>query len=148
MGNAVHLLETRSDEPCVELRAHLPGPSETHVPILFLLSSLAFLEAKPLPTVPPKVPNDEAQPGWSGLICDLAEYSEADGWTPADFLSHLKFDESGLKLSLACVRGRAVFTDLTLTPQGDLWIRTFGRGQSVTRWLSYVQGRSHMRPVS
>jgi hypothetical protein len=139
MGNTVHLLETRAEEPAVELRALLPAPAEAQVPVLFLLSSLAFLEAQPLP-----IEQEELD-----LVETFEdEYSEADGWTPADFLSHLRFDGGALRLNLGCVRGRGVFTELSLTPEGELRIRTLGRGNSATRWLSYVRGRSHIQPVS
>jgi hypothetical protein len=50
-------------------------------------------------------------------------------------------------VSLDIVRGRAVFTEVTLTSSGELTIQTRGRGQSAQRWLQYVQGRSHLRQV-
>ncbi len=188
MGNSVRLLETRKSDFTIELRAHLPGPRPAQVPVLFLISSLAFLEARPFrgdqgsedfedsensvfsetqpPTLliagtrlsgsslstpslgSPEILTDgaaEMPPEW--LICDPQEYIETDGWTPADFLEHLKFDDGQLRISLGCIRGRAVFTEISLDPQGQLKIRTIGRGHSADRWLSFVRGRSHMQPV-
>lgn len=136
VGIAVHGIATDSPhlplgELCVELRAHLPhapGSSQAQIPVLFLLSSLAFLEAKPV--------------GGSD------EFDEVDGWTPSDFLSHVRFEGGMLKLSMGCVRGRAVFTDISIDSQGELWIQTVGRGHSAQRWLGYVRGQSHMHSVS
>ena len=191
MGNSVRLLETRKSDFTIELRAHLPGPKPAQVPVLFLLSSLAFLEARPFggdeasgpegddggyesvestdsdgsPDSPviliagtqlsggslgtvSEFQSDgvaEMPPEW--LICDPQEYLEVDGWTPADFLEYLQFDEGQLRVSLGCVRGRAVFTEISLDPQGQLRIRTIGRGHSADRWLSFVRGRTHMQPV-
>ncbi len=181
MGNSVRLLETRKSDFTIELRAHLPGPKPAQVPVLFLLSSLAFLEARPfggdVPDGDESTDSDgspdspviliagtqlsggslgtvsefqsdgvaEMPPEW--LICEPQEYLEVDGWTPADFLEYLQFDEGQLRVSLGCVRGRAVFTEISLDPQGQLRIRTIGRGHSADRWLSFVRGRSHMQPV-
>ena len=134
MGNPVHLLESRADSASAEgssfeLRARLEGGPEAQMPVLFLLSSLAFLEAQPA--------GDSA-----------SEYFAEDGWTPADFVEHLRFDGGGLGLDLGIIRGRSVLTRLSLTPNGDLQIATSGRGQSPARWLSFVRGRSHIQPVS
>jgi hypothetical protein len=134
IGNTVHVLESTCGDAVHELRAHLPDRcGSSAIPVLFLLSSLAFLEAAA------GIPADEAS--------DSSDFHEADGWTPADFLSHLKFEGKELRLSLTEVRGRAVFTDLSLTHSGDLKIRTLGRGQSATRWLSFVQGRRHLQEI-
>lgn len=133
MGNPVHLLESRteslSDASNVELTARLEGGAESQIPVLFLLSSLAFLEAQP-------------------AADSSTEYFSEDGWTPADFLEHLRFDGGAMGLDLGIIRGRQVLTRLSLTPDGELRIRTAGRGQSSTRWLSFVRGRSHIQPVS
>jgi hypothetical protein len=136
IGNTVYVLESKSGDSVHEIRAHLPDFSETNaIPILFLVTSLAFLEATP-EVYADGVPEHKE-----------AEFNEVDGWTPADFLSHLRFEGKKLKISLMEVRGRAVFTDINLTHSGDLTIRTRGRGQSALRWLSYVQGRTHLREV-
>jgi hypothetical protein len=127
IGNRVEILESRSTDAVHEVRARLFGRSPaSQIPILFLLSSLAFLEAGPT---------------------EGEEPAEIDGWTPADFLSHLRFDGGRLELTLERIRGRAVCTWLTLTPEGELTLRTRGRGRSATRWLGFVRGRSHLQPV-
>ncbi|MBC7692559.1 MAG: hypothetical protein H7222_12410 [Methylotenera sp.] len=130
MGKTVQVLESRGGDGVHEVRAYLPDCSETSIiPILFLLTSLAFLEAGP----------------GEDTLSD--EYAEIDGWTPADFLSHLRFEDGELRVSLNRIRGRAVYTQASLSYLGNLTLRTRARGQSATRWLSYVQGRSHLQEV-
>ena len=152
MGNPVHLLESRmeslSDVSQVEITARLEGGAPSHIPVLFLLSSLAFLEAQP-------VSDGSGGAGASdGLgVTDLSrsssnDYFAEDGWTPADFLEYLRFDGGAMLLDLGEIRGREVSTQLSLSAAGELKIRTSGRGQSSTRWLSFVRGQSHIQPVS
>src|SRR5690606_11607739 len=108
---------------CHAVKAHLPSTSQASMlPVLFLITTLAFLEAD--------------------------SETEVDGWTPADFLSYLRFEGGTLRIRLEVVRTRAVFTDVSLTSDGELSIETRGRGLSATRWLSYVEGRSHLRKVN
>lgn len=127
MGKTVTVLESRGGHDSHELRAHLPDcPDASRLPILFLLTTLAFLEA---------TPRD-------------GEGNEVDGWTPADFLSYLRFEEGQLKITLGHVRGRDVETHVSLSPLGELVIITRGRGTSADRWLSYVRGRRHLQPVA
>lgn len=123
MGQPVQLLESKGGDGTHEVIAHLPATTQsTMIPVMFLITTLAFLEAD--------------------------SETEVDGWTPADFLSHLRFESGTLHLRLEVVRGRPVFTDVSLTSEGELKIQTRGRGLSATRWLSYVEGRSHLRKVN
>jgi hypothetical protein len=157
IGNAVHLIETRAGGAMHEVTAHLPDhPAGNGIPVLFLISSLAFLEATPSPAFT----DDGAilERGLGARLADDAEdddteagpegrYNEVDGWTPSDFLSHLRYDGRDLALVLGEVRGRAVFTEIRLTAEGNLVIKTLNRGQSANRWLTYVQGRTHLSPI-
>ncbi len=137
IGRHVSVLEAKGGDACHEVRAFLPGYSEESViPVLFLLTSLAFLEATPGQRND-ALDEDEEE----------TEFNEVDGWTPADFLSHLKFEDGRLQICLGRVRGRSVFTELSVFPEGELLIRTFGRGQSAIRWLAYVQGRTHLQKI-
>ena len=132
IGNQVQVIETRGGDAFHEVRARLAVcPESSMIPVLFLLTTLAFLEANP--QLFEGVPHPD--------------FMEVDGWTPADFLSHLRFEGRKLSISLEQVRGREVTTSIGLTAVGDLTIRTQGRGQSATRWLAYVQGRSHLQTV-
>ena len=133
IGNTVKVLESKGGATFHEVRAHLPDCSESSmIPVLFLLTSLAFLEAS--------AESVEGLPN--------PEYNEVDGWTPADFLSHLRFDGRKLLINLDSVRGRRVQTTIVLKATGDLVLKTVGRGQSAARWLGYVQGRAHLREVN
>jgi hypothetical protein len=128
MGLPVRVTECRRGSNFQELRARLSGlQSGNLIPVLFLLTSLAFLEA-------------------SSEEVDAVQ--APDGWTPVDFLSHLRLEDGALKVSLDRIRGRKVCTDVSLSPDGELSILTRDRGQSATRWLAFVEGRSHLRPVS
>src|SRR4051812_30459889 len=90
IGNEVKVLESRGGHLTHEVRAHLPTVSESSmIPVLFLITSLAFLEAGP------ELVHGEP----------VAEYAEVDGWTPADFLSNLRFGDQMLQISLTRVRG-------------------------------------------
>jgi hypothetical protein len=140
IGRKVNILDSRGGDIFHEIKAHLPECSDrSRIPILFLLSSLAFLEATPVGSVASDLEIDENQED---------AFREVDGWTPADFLSHLRFEEDGLRVSLECIRGRSVFTELYLSSAGMLVIKTWGRGRSVHRWLGFVSGQSHIRDVS
>lgn len=122
-GIPVEVLETREDADCYELRAYLPDCSDDRkIPVLFMLTTIAFLEASPVRSK------------------SESEYSKVDGWMPADFLSLLKFDGSRLEVSMSVVRGRGVWTQVALTPLGELMVRTQGRKDAAMKWLSYVRG--------
>jgi hypothetical protein len=125
MGQAVRLVEDRSELGRHEVRALLPELSSSEmIPVLFLITSLAFLEAE----------NSQPDP-------------EQDGWTPADFLFYLRLDQGGYRVALDEIRERQVFTEVSLDIAGNLKISTIGRGQSASRWLKYVEGRTHLQTV-
>ena len=130
MGQAVRLMDERLELGRHEVRALLPETSSSEmIPVLFLITSLAFLEAAP---EHPESEESEAE-------------VQNDGWTPADFLSYLRLDQGGYRIALDEVRGRGVFTEVALDDLGHLKITTFGRGQSASRWLNYVEGRPHLQ---
>lgn len=132
MGKTVNVVERKGSNSCYTVKAHLPDVSESsQIPILFLITSLAFLEANPR----------AAEDGLSD------DYAEVDGWTPADFLSHLRFEADCLRIRLESVRGRLICTEVSLNAQGGLTIQTRGRGQSATRWIAFVRGRSHLQSL-
>ena len=130
MGKTVTVLEIRGGDSHHRVRAQL---SETGaIPVLFLLSSLAFLEAGAVGQPVGDTPD---------------EYDELDGWSPADFLSQLRLEDGKLAVHLDTVRGRAVHTHLSISSEGELVVETWARGRSSTRWLAYVRGRSHLSEV-
>ncbi len=98
------------------------GPGSA-VGLLFLWSSLAFLEAHALSR--------------EGLVPD--DYQVEDGWSSLDFLENLRWEEDRLRLQLRVVRGRQVATDLWLSRKGWFVVRTEGRGDSPLHWFNSFQ---------
>ena len=141
IGNPVNVIESNGSDHCHEVRAQLLEDTErNHVPILFLITSLAFLEARPCEEL------SLVQPGSATVS---SPYYESDGWTPVDFLKSLIFIEGGgVRIFLERIRGRAVNTEVVLRPCGELLLRTQGRGKSAQRWLHFVKGQSHLTPVA
>lgn len=145
IGNPISVVEDTGSALFHTVRARVPtspgatgSHEETVIPVLFLLTSLAFLEA--MPVAKPSSDAEETSEEEGG-------YSEVDGWLPADFLSHLRFEENQLRICLGEIRGRMVATEIVLNSAGELTITTQGRGQSATRWISYVRGQSHLQPA-
>jgi len=99
------------------------GPEGTAVGLLFLWSSLAFLEAHAL--------SEE------GIL--PSDYHLEDGWSSLDFLENLRWEEDRLRLALNVIRGRQVTTDLWLSKNGIFVVRTRGRGDSPLRWFETLQ---------
>src|SRR6476646_2746114 len=89
IGNPIHVLETTEGEAELKVKAFLPELSEASlIPVVFLITSLSFLEAKPIQPDP-----------------NIAsEYRDPDGWTPADLLANLRFEEGAVRMSLEIVR--------------------------------------------
>jgi hypothetical protein len=126
MGKTIEVIESRGGFDSHEVRANLKDFTEAcRLPVLFLLTTLAFLEAQ---------------------VSD--EGSELDGWLPADLISHLRIEPELIKVSLDEIRGRKIQTEIQLSFSGELFIRTNGRGLSANRWLSYVRGRSYLQDAS
>lgn len=140
IGNPIRVLESRGDESAHFVRALLPECNpRSLIPVLFLISSLAFLEATPAVMAESEATESDDEEN---------EFNEVDGWTPADFLSNLRIDGGTLSLSLGRIRGRAIHTELSLTQSGQLSIGTKGRGLSANRWIGFVEGRRHLQSVA
>jgi len=95
------------------------GPERTAVGLLFLWSSMAFLEAHAL--------SEEGLPP--------VDYKLEDGWSSLDFLENLRWEEDRLRLALKVIRGRQVTTDIWLSRNGLFVVRAQGRGDSPLRWF-------------
>lgn len=128
------------------IRAMLEEAEESsRLSVLFLLSSLAFLEAKPSTDRSSEVGDPDSEP--EGQLDGQLD-SQLDGWTPTDFISYLRLDRDGsLKIELNQVRGRAVKTAIRLRANGELCVETRDRGQSANRWIHFVRGKSHLASV-
>ena len=103
-----------------ELVARLEGLTErASIGLLFLWSSLAFLEARPLSA--------------EGIL--PSDYSADDAWGSLDFLDHFRWDGRRLGVELRTLRGRQVDTSLRLDRMGVFSVRTQGRGDSALWWF-------------
>ena len=94
-------------------------PEGTAVGLLFLWSSLAFLEAHAL--------SEE------GILPH--DYLPEDGWSSLDFLENLKWEGDRLRVSLVVIRGRQVATEILLSQNGFFVVRAKGRGDSPLHWF-------------
>jgi hypothetical protein len=97
----------------------VPAGGKSAIGLLFLWSSLAFLEARP-------------------LLCEgvlPVDYRNDDGWSSIDFLSHLRWEDGRLAVRLGTLRGRQVATVLWLRRDGLFTVRTSGRGDSALAWF-------------
>ncbi|MFN7683957.1 MAG: hypothetical protein ACK5QT_00915 [Oligoflexia bacterium] len=92
--------------------------------LLFLWSSLAFLEAKPLTC--------------EGVIPQ--EYQPDDGWSSLDFLRHLNWEGDRLSVELGVIRGRQVSTRFEVNQAGVFFVMTQGRGDSALNWFDAFRG--------
>ncbi len=118
LGCRLRLLDWRSGHDS-RLVLHVDPLGRNRVGLLFLWSSLAFLEARPL--------LDE------GLV--PPEYVESDGWSSLDFLKLLRWDGTRLWLRMDVLRGRCVATELVLLDDGRFVVRARGRGDSPLHWF-------------
>ena len=106
-----------------ELVAHMAetrdGREPSAVGLLFLWSSLAFLEAHAI--------SHEGIPA--------QDYQSEDGWSSLDFLENLSWEVDRLRVRMNVVRGRQVTTEISISREGLFVVRTRGRGDSPLRWF-------------
>jgi len=95
---------------------------------LFALAALSFHDARP-----------------RGM--SERDFEPRDEFRVSDFLDCLSFKHGELRLRTDYVRGRSMKTDATIRPDGTVTLTTWGRGQSVLRWLDQLQGRKRIAAV-
>ncbi|MEN9723313.1 MAG: hypothetical protein RJB38_1299 [Pseudomonadota bacterium] len=95
------------------------GTENAAMGLLYLWSSLAFLEASVL--------------SFEGIL--PSEFDSEDGWSSLDFLENLTWEEDRLRVQLSIIRGRQVQTDLWLSRRGLFVVRTQGRGDAPWHWF-------------
>ena len=96
---------------------------ESGLGLLFLWSSIAFLEAHAL--------SEEGLPPES--------YQSEDGWSSLDFLENLRWEGDRLRMTLNIIRGRQVATEIWLSRVGLFVVRARGRGDSALHWFESFQ---------
>jgi hypothetical protein len=75
------------------------------------------------------------------------EYQPNDKFTVADFFDCLSYRHGELRLETDYIRGRSMKTEVTIREDGSVTLTTWGRGQSVLRWLDQLQGKKRIAPV-
>ncbi len=72
------------------------------------------------------------------------DYQPNDAFTVADFFGCLSFKHGELNLQTDYIRGRSMKTDVTIRADGTVTLTTWGRGQSLLRWLDQLQGKKRI----
>jgi len=96
---------------------------------LYTLAALSFADARPR--------------GYSET-----GFRDDDAFMPSDLLDHLRYVNGELHVTLDYLRGRRVKTDLVIRPDGEVSIRTVGRGKAVLQWLDRPGGGAGLRLVN
>jgi hypothetical protein len=95
---------------------------------LFALGALSFNDARPR--------------GVSGQ-----EYVEDDELTLADFIDCVTFANGQLRFHADYLRGRRLKTEIVVSPDGCVSLRTIGRGKTALRWLDRLAGKKSLAVV-
>jgi hypothetical protein len=74
-------------------------------------------------------------------------FEDDDEFTAADMLRHLKFERGTLKMYVDYLRGRCIKTDVEVSSDGRIVLRTVNRGQAATRWVDRLKGKKFLRAV-
>jgi hypothetical protein len=84
-----------------------------------------------------------------GRPCGASErwFEDDDQFTAADMLRHLTFECGTLKMHVDYLRGRCVKTDVEVSSDGRVLIKTRNRGQAATRWVDRLMGKKFLRAV-
>lgn len=78
-----------------------------------------------------------------------AEYFVPDEqWNLGYFVQGLEFRHKHLCFSSDYVSGRLMKTHITFQSGGRVTLTTRNRGRGAERWLTYLQGKKHIKPVS
>jgi len=86
--------------------------------------------------------NDARPRGYSDI-----HFKQVDEFTVADFMEGLTFGVTGLKFHGDYIRGRSLKTEVVVDAYGAALINTYGRGESVLRWLDTLKGKKHLKEV-
>ncbi|MBL4680157.1 MAG: hypothetical protein JKY88_05470 [Pseudomonadales bacterium] len=75
------------------------------------------------------------------------DYEADDQLMLADFIECLTFGIDGLKFHGDYIRGRSLKTDIAVNTHGVVIVSTYGRGESLLRWLDLLKGKKHLKEV-
>jgi hypothetical protein len=78
-----------------------------------------------------------------------AEYFIPDEqWNLGYFVQGLEFRDKHLCFSSDYISGRLMKTDIIFESGGRVTLTTRNRGRGAERWLTHLQGKKHIRPVT
>jgi hypothetical protein len=86
---------------------------------------------------------NDARPRGSSDI----DYEDDDQLTLVDLIAGLTFGVGGLKFHGDYIRGRSLKTDVVVNAHGAVSVSTYGRGESLLRWLDILKGKKHLEEV-
>jgi hypothetical protein len=131
----LRLMKTEGEEDVdrswqrVTCHLHREDLSWGAVPVIYALSALSFIDARPR--------------GNSGI-----EYVEDDEWLFSDVIQRLHLERGLLVFEADYVRGRMMKTTVTVGPDGKVVIETRNRHEMALRWLQTLRGKKHIQLVS
>ena len=74
-------------------------------------------------------------------------FEDDDQFTAADILGHLRFERGALCMGVDYLRGRCMKTDVEVSKDGRVPLKTVNRGQAATRWVDRLRGKKFLQAV-
>ncbi len=74
-------------------------------------------------------------------------FEDDDEFTSDDMLRHLTFERGTLRMYVDYLRGRCIKTDVSVSSDGRVELKTVNRGQAATRWVERLKGQSFLKAV-
>jgi hypothetical protein len=74
-------------------------------------------------------------------------FEDDDQFTAADMVRHLKFKRGTLSMYVDYLRGRCMKTDIEVSSNGVVRLKTVNRGQAATRWVDRLRGKKFLQAV-
>jgi len=74
-------------------------------------------------------------------------FEDDDQFTAADMLRHLRFERGALVMYVDYLRGRCIKTEVSVSSDGRVVLKTVNRGQSATRWVARLKGKKFLSAV-
>jgi hypothetical protein len=75
-------------------------------------------------------------------------FEDDDEFTAADMLRHLRFERGTLSMYVDYLRGRCMKTDVEVSSDGVVRLKTVNRGQAATRWVDRLHGKKFLQAVA
>jgi hypothetical protein len=72
------------------------------------------------------------------------DFQQEDQFNAGDLIAGLTFNRNGLRFHGDYIRGRSLKTTVVMNHRGVASIDTYGRGESLLRWLDRLKGKKHL----